>query len=640
MGSEVERKFRVVAVPVGKYEDNRFAPIDADGMVSQVARVLASYGGEDVPWKASDVRDTSWIEDRLLAWAPVTGHASGSDSASSVLFWVGHGESTGDKAWLATASTLPMTGVKVHLPQQLAASVNRQWRLRQDDPGAWALVVVEACGAERFIELVDAACNQDPNAPKRIAFIAAGGHGTSFLGRFEEALTTALSGYPNDDVIKISDLVARVEEYLGDDAGVITKGLAAARPLARPKDMPTITASQDIYLELRTILTALPPDQRSHYVPKAQGAEQGELPWYFVGRAAERRTIATWLRGVGTGLLVVTGAAGSGKSALLGNILVYATPALREQLILHRYLTALPEEERPPDDVFTTSMLLTGMSTLDVVARIAEDADLPAAPHELEISGRTEWLLQQLRASPRGTTILADALDEAPDPFAVASVLRRIAGLNGCRVVVGTRRSTNEGPDLPEPDDENLLDSLGGRTRFRLVPVERDSDAVAEYVRRRLLARDVAADLVNEVAGLIAGRERQFLYARLAVHEILARPELLTKDHRGDLADLLERDHRALFATAMARLQDIRIEHRYLLEGLAYAQGRGLPRADRIWATFATAIGYGSPIGEADIDQVLADAAPYITLDAEHGQSVYRLAHRTFQEHFLAGGSD
>lgn len=489
--------------------------------------------------------------------------------------------------------------------------------------------------------MVDAACNQDANAPKRIALIAAGGRGTSFLGRFEGALTTALgNGYTsNDDVIKISDLVTRIEEYLGADAGVITKALAAARPIRRPRETPPITASQDIYMELRAILAELPPDQRSHYVPKAQGAEQGELPWYFVGRVEERRTIATWLREKRTGLLVVIGAAGSGKSALLGNVLVYATPALREQLIRHNYLTEAPESERPPDDVFTTSVLLTGMSTLELITRIAKDAALPAAPADLEVSGRIEWLLQQLTTQSAGVTILADALDEAQDPFAAASVLRRIAGLRACRVVVGTRRSTNEGPDLPDPADENLLDSLGGRTRLALVSVERDPGAVGEYVRRRLSANGAPDSVVAKVADMIARRERQFLYARLAVHEILANPQLLTDERRGNLSELLERDHRALFATAVRRLENLRIEHRFLLEALAYTQGRGLPRVDRIWATVASAIGHGHPIGDPDIKRVLEDAAPYIMLDGEHGQSVYRLAHRTFQEHFLAAGS-
>ena len=642
LGNGVEQSFRVVGVPISRYTDGGFADIDADATASRVVDALTPYGGCRVPWDPVSDRDESWIGGRLLRWAPPSAQTSEADEGSSVLFWVGHGESTGEQAWLATAGSVPLAGVKVHLPEQLANSVLRQWRLRQDDPGAWAWVVVEACGAERFIELLDAACNRDSNAPKRIAFIAAGGKGTSFLGRFDGALRTALAnGYTdNDPTIKISDLVARIEEYLGPDAGVIAKGLAGSRPLRRPPDMPPVTATQDAYQELRALLSALPPDQRSHFVPKAQGADQGELPWYFVGRVMERKAIATWLRDEGRGLLTVTGAAGSGKSALLGNVLVYTTPPMCEQLIRHGYLAPLSEFDRPPDDVFTSSILLTGMSTPDLLARLAADAGLPDLPADLELSGRIEWLLQQLTIRQGGVTVLADALDEAQDPFAAASVLRRISALPACRVVVGTRRSTNEGPDLPDPADENLLDALGGAARLRIISVERDPDAVAEYVRRRLQRGNAPAGRIAAAASTMAARNRQFLYARLAIHEILARPDLLDDDHRDELTDLLERDHRALFATAIRRLEGVRIEHRYLLEGLAHTQGRGLPRADRIWATVASAIGHDHPITETDIDQVLADAAPYITLDGEHGHSVYRLAHRTFQEHFLAGDGE
>ena len=189
---EVEESFRIVGVPVGTYDDAGFADIDADATASQVIEMLTPYGGKGVAWDPDRPRNSEWIDDRLLDWAPPTDRASDADAGSSVLFWVGHGESTGERAWLATAGSVPFTGVKVHLPHQLAASITRQWRLRQDDPGAWALVVVEACGAERFVELVAAACNQESNAPRRIAFIPAGGRGTSFLRRFEEALRKAL----------------------------------------------------------------------------------------------------------------------------------------------------------------------------------------------------------------------------------------------------------------------------------------------------------------------------------------------------------------------------------------------------------------------------------------------------------------
>ena len=101
--------------------------------------------------------------------------------------------------------------------------------------------------------------------------------------------------------------------------------------------------------------------------------------------------------------------------------------------------------------------------------------------------------------------------------------------------------------------------------------------------------------------------------------------------------DLLPGDHRALFAAAIVRLSRQRPAVRPLLEALALAQGRGLPRIDRTWATAANALGYDVTMTEVDIDRLLEAAAPYVMLDAAHGQSVYRLAHRTFAEYFLDG---
>ncbi len=42
----------------------------------------------------------------------------------------------------------------------------------------------------------------------------------------------------------------------------------------------------------------------------------------------------------------------------------------------------------------------------------------------------------------------------------------------------------------------------------------------------------------------------------------------------------------------------------------------------------------GLSIGEADIRNTLETAGAYIVHDGEFGQVTYRLAHRTFAEHF------
>jgi WD40 repeat protein len=100
--------------------------------------------------------------------------------------------------------------------------------------------------------------------------------------------------------------------------------------------------------------------------------------------------------------------------------------------------------------------------------------------------------------------------------------------------------------------------------------------------------------------------------------------------------DLLPVDHRGLFGAVVDRLTARRPSARALLEALALARGRGLPRVDRTWLIAANALDHGEPVHEQDIDDLLTAAAPYIMLDAERGQSVYRLAHQTFAEHFLA----
>ncbi|MFZ0157777.1 MAG: ATP-binding protein [Kineosporiaceae bacterium] len=647
--------FVLVTIPIGHYRQDLERPFEnldaAERVAEDLSAALAPYGAEVSPHVGHGPRDNGWAGEHLARWA------ERERPANSVVVWIGHGESSGERAWLATEFSQRSDSLRGCGPEVLAGPILSEWTTRCDAPGAWAIVVVEACGAGRFVELVDERC-RGLDTPSRLALIGAGGKGTTFLGRFRDALRGALNAYEsNDRAIRIRDLVSAVEDRLraagGEDPVVVTRSLGGATPIRRRREFDQdVTAPLDVYRELRAYLEGLPEDKKSHFIPKAQGAEQGELAWFFEGRAQERRQIRAWLHGHAAdgshGLLVVTGAAGSGKSALLGNLVVHATPQLRGLLVSTNLIELLPEDQAPGDDVFDDTVLLTGLSTSALVTRLAKDAGFGEPSAGLELSQRIDWLLDRFRERPRPFTLLTDALDEAQDPFAIAgSVLRRLAAVPGCRVIVGTRRSTNEGPDLPEPDDENLLDALGGRARFEVVTVEHDSDAVRSYVRRRLTAAlkpsgpGVVSDAIEAVAENIAGRDREFLYARLAVHELLATSTLLTDPARaGDLATLLARDHRELFRHAVDRLAAKDPVYELLLEALAHTQGRGLPRADRIWLTVANALAaltstVTRSVTEPDIDRVLIDAAPYVMLDAEDGQSVYRLAHRTFQEFFL-----
>jgi WD40 repeat protein len=445
----------------------------------------------------------------------------------------------------------------------------------------------------------------------------------------------------NDDFIDLYRLVQDLEDRLKDRGSVTRFKLWGVPPLRRTqRSVGSLVAPWDTCTELWTHAAALTPQERADIVPKIRGAEQGELPWNFVGRAEEREQISGWLRLKPQRMLVVTGCAGAGKSALLGHLLALANPALRRHL-LAGILQTVPTDELPAEHAFDAAIQLTGESAAGLIRRLADAARLGTPPELPNLDDRTEWLSQALSTRGKPFTLVVDALDEAQEPAAIAGVvLRRLAALPLVHLIVGTRASTREGPDLPDTIDEDLLNALGGRNAVDILEVERDRKAIGEYLRLRLhegLARDLRPEeegAIADLVRLIHDHDRQFLYARLAVHELLLDPGLLTARRQPELMELLEKDHRGLFAATVARMRKSSAAAEALLEALAFAEGRGLPRADRTWLVAASALADNRAISPEDIDDLLKSAAPYVMLDVEGGQSTYRLAHQTFTTHF------
>jgi WD40 repeat protein len=592
--------FEVVCVPIGEAQHGGY-PTAPDMDIEKVADVLAELGRMPQPDAMPPAeRHHEHMDDRLSTWS------TRSRAWNSVVFCVGHGG---------------LDGVR---PESVADHIRAEWLRRQDNEGAWAVVVILASGALRFAQRLGYILRKGPDIPERLAVI-----GAAQLGEFRVAFQEAAASYTdNDEHIRLGDLVGQIRDRLSNGR-VESFELRNARPLVRLRHLPgAVTAPADIYTELQAAHEGLDPDERGHFVPKAQGAEQGELAWYFAGRAREREQIAAWLRERTSGMLIVTGCAGCGKSALLGNVLVQTNAALLDVLRKTRELKQIPEEQRPPADVFQSVVHLAGMTTGELVRCLAAAADLDSAPDDVDT------LLDSI--GDRSFTVLVDALDEAQEPATIAaSVLRRIAALPNVRVVVGSRRSTNETPGRPDTANEDLIDALG-RATTHTIEVGPDSAAVATYVRRRLTAHGVDGDIVDRIVGMLGVQDRTFLFARLGAFELANRLRLSGLDgpvDGYDLDELLSLDHRGLFELAVQRLTSIEPTYFGLLLALAFAQGRGLPRADRVWTTAASIL-YGGPVTETDIDGFLKAAAPYVMLDAEHGQSVYRLAHATFREYF------
>lgn len=636
-GDQAAADFDITSIVIDEYAE--CPPLE--GLAEEAAeieRLLVEFGGLAAsPCPPGRTLHERAVKDRLRDWA-------GRDIPSSVLVWLGHGASDGTEAWLACYDTPRQIQGNGVVPQAVADQIVQDWHRREPNETAWALVIVEACGAGTFVSRLDMLAAQRVKL-RRIAMVGVSGDSAGYVGELRKALKRTKDSYQNNDEhVLLIDFVSKLEEFLGDIALAVYHNVG--RHSFRPARLVSadLSAPVDVYREWISFLAELSPDERNHFVPKAHGAGHGEFAWHFVGRVAERQRIATWLRARPGGMLVVTGSPGCGKSALLGNLVVLANPALRDLLVRAGRLAPPDPDELPPDHAFDAVVHLAGLSTSDLVRRLADAAGVTLASPQHPWS---EEDMDHLAAGLTGRrfTVLADALDEARDPVAIAgTVLSRIAQLPGGRVIVGTRTAV---AGDPAPGGAPLLNALDGAHPPDTVRVSRDPAAIENYVRQRLFdARrtqridvdDHVIDAVAEQLGAHGDRgDRQFLFARLAVHELLAQPELLAPASSRELAALLDGNHRSLFAFAVTRLTKASRAARPLLEALALAQGRGVPRSEGIWAQMATALA-GSRIGERDIEDLLAQAGPYIMLDAEYGFSVYRLAHETFRE-FLQPGA-
>ncbi|MFD3804763.1 hypothetical protein ACFWTC_14285 [Streptomyces sp. NPDC058619] len=641
--ADADRLLQYFPVDIGTYRHH--AQLNARAEVDGVADLLAPFGAETDTWNIDDEHDkgADAVEQRLRAWSEPQ------NPGNTFLYWVGHGESDGQSALLAHAlSPRPLTAggmTPETLVQYLAArQAHRQAR------GSWAIVVIDACRSARFVQLMSAKAHSDSSGgPRNVLLVSTSEDGVANLGQFRQALSTALTvNFPAEDAINLWTLAGELGRNL-HGCPVIPHSPAPDAALHRkvPALAGALTAPLDTLAELEAVLATLTDDERRHIVHKATGVELGEQLWHFEGRADELHQVLTWLRTARSGLLVVTGAAGSGKSALLGRVLIHTHPELSRLLERAGHLDPLPSTTPRPEEPFDAVLHLTGVTPQELVARIATAAALGALPTDPSLTVQANWLYERMRRRRRRFTVLADALDEAQLPLATAEhILRRLASLPHVRVVVGTRRSTKRSPDVPQRDDQNLLEALGAApdSAAVVINVRREPEAVIRYVRQRLTAAAHRIGFMGALANVdrlatdIASQGREFLYARLAVYEIIQSDALFGA--LDGLESLLASDHRQLFARTVDRLTALAPAYRPLLEALALAQGHGFPVRDGLWASAATAVSDDVTVSDADIVALTRAAAPYLMLDTEFGQSVYRLAHRTFAEHFAASSPD
>lgn len=546
-----------------------------------------------------------------------------------VVYWAGHGELPTDGYNLALLdSTSPLDPSESLRMDTLATFVERCQRgVDSGDPDKWLLVILDACHSTPA--LAEFRHRLDSHLPAQTAVLSTSSLvGAADAGRFPQIFQAVLTDYAAEMSARLSvrELLRRVADGLGIEHGASGDDFLASRLSDHPAWPRTETPEllvgvRSEVITLRKLLASAPDIVRNHYYAKASGSALGQTDWHFTGRVEQRSTLANWLRLNETnGLYAVTGLAGSGKSALLGMVLAATSPEMVQALDQLR--RDVPTRTIPYGVKFTSTVYLSNRSLTEAIATIAQQEGLPPAE-------TADELIQHLCATPRDFLILVDALDESRDPLPIARLLRRLSATPRCRVLVGTRRSLGETPDRPIPTDHELIDAL---KPDRTLSIEPDRADFTDYANERL--QSVLALDPTHVQGLarsIAQAAPTFLYVRLAVDEIAADQAWAQPD--ANLRELLTSQHVGIFDRAVKRLRRDHPTSEHLLHALAYARGNGFPRTGRVWETAGSAIARRT-LSDPEVGEALRVCAPYIMQDAEFGEEVYRLAHKTFVDYY------
>lgn len=243
------------------------------------------------------------------------------------------------------------------------------------------------------------------------------------------------------------------------------------------------------------------PELVEHLVRAARGVARVEEGWFFSGRRRVLREIVDWCKAREPGLFLVTGSAGSGKSAVLGRISTLADRVHRADIKKHGAL----REDDPDPGVGTVhgSLHLRGLTVQQLAEAIARELklDAPETPAALIADVEREW-----PASGRPPVLVLDGLDEAASDQAGPIVEQLLAPLSrmSCVLLASRDRPFNPGAEeAGEPLDQAISRVLGVRARAVGLDGEADTgNDIAEYARRRLRG----TGLPNEAAELIKRR--------------------------------------------------------------------------------------------------------------------------------------
>ncbi|MGI9002670.1 MAG: AAA family ATPase, partial [Pseudonocardia sp.] len=380
-----------------------------------------------------------------------------------------------------------------------------------------------------------------------------------------------------------------------------------------------------------------PEEVVEHLLRAARGGTSADHRSWFTGREAEVDTVTSWVTAGVPGVRVVTGSAGTGKSAVVGRVVSLSNPEERQRLV-----AAGQWEHADPGERSVAAHVHARGLTVD---RMAEELDGQlvrsgvVAPGERGRRNANELIGALQRVADDGgrpPVLVVDGLDEARgETFTIASdLLARLARY--ASVVVSTRpvTRTEQPTSLLEVLQAEVvldLDDLAGRESGRA--------AMHGYVVARLSGAAAEMDpaaVADRLVGASSGSgDRPFLLARVVTDQLRATP-IDTSMPDWELARSIE----SAFDTDLAQVTTPGVGlvpgrsaaglARSMLTALTWAFGAGFPEEE--WLAVASRLA-DAELGRDHVSWVLDGLGRYVVQDGEDGTAVYRVAHQSLADH-------
>lgn len=408
------------------------------------------------------------------------------------------------------------------------------------------------------------------------------------------------------------------------------------------------------------------------WVSRATGASERESPgWYFTGRTKLVKRILSFLTGA-EGVLIVTGVAGSGKSALLARTVTLSDTRFRADETYRALVAEIPEELQVPEGSVDAAVLARNTDS-DELARVLCEAlgDAPGRAVPFQAGGYESGHLARLRSLVQSTarqqgeplTLVVDGIDEARNPTRIITdLLRPLADLRmpderpAVRLLLGIRSSSfgtsaKGGAPTVRPQAPDLLDLLIRATAAGPPLRTDDPDATPDIAAYAFALLEApfgdqeggvvpSASLLDRYGELAETMAREvapsFLDARIAAQRLRAR-RTLPDPEDSDWLQTLRQGTEALLREDLLEVADTHStateQLMSALRATAFARGAGLPWAD-IWPTAVECL---SPSPVPDPDDVIRKVwdsrlSGYLITAIEDGRTVYRPVHERISE--------